>query len=78
MPLKRVNQTYVIATSTKVDVSSVDVTKFEDAYFKATEKKTVKKGESDFFETETEKKVSLCTGVNAHYTELDTLGLFAE
>ena len=63
MPLKRVNQTYVIATSTKVDVGSIDVTKFEDAYFKATEKKTVKKGESDFFETETEKKVSLVFGL---------------
>ena len=78
MPLKRVNQTYVIATSTKVDVSSVDVTKFEDAYFKATEKKTVKKGESDFFETETEKKVSFCIGVNALYTELGTRGSCTE
>lgn len=57
MPLKRVNQTYVIATGTKVDIKGVDVSKFEDSYFKATEKKPVKKGESDFFESEPEKKV---------------------
>ena len=52
------NQTYVIATSTKVNVTGVDVGKFEDSYFKATEKKAVKKGESDFFESEPEKKVN--------------------
>ena len=60
MPLKRVNQSYVIATSTKVDVSKVDASKFEDKYFKAAEKKTSSKGESEFFESEPEKKV-FCT-----------------
>lgn len=59
MPLKRVNQAYVIATSTKVDIKGVDVSKFEDAYFKSTEKKVSKKGEDEFFETEPEKKVLL-------------------
>ena len=58
VPLKRVNQVYVIATSTKVPVDKVDLSKFEDSYFKATEKKTTKKGESEFFESEPEKKVS--------------------
>ena len=53
------NQSYVIATSTKVDVSKVDVGKFEDKYFKATEKTTSSKGESEFFESEPEKKVSM-------------------
>ena len=51
------NASYVIATSTKIDVSKVDLAKFEDKYFKATEKKTTKKGESEFFESEPEKKV---------------------
>lgn len=33
VPLRRVSPTYVIATSTSVDVSSVDVSSFNDAYF---------------------------------------------
>ena len=54
VPLRRVNQSYVIATSTKVDVSGVNVEKFDDKYFgKKVEKKT-KKGEGEFFEAEKE------------------------
>ncbi|KAK9823946.1 hypothetical protein WJX72_006592 [[Myrmecia] bisecta] len=56
VPLRRVNQAYVIATSTKVDVSNVDVSKFDDKYFKPTEKKQKKKGEQEFFEEPTEAK----------------------
>ena len=56
VPLRRVNQAYVIATSTKVDVSSVDVAKYADAYFK---REVTKKGESEFFEAEKEVGVSL-------------------
>jgi large subunit ribosomal protein L6e len=33
VPLRRVNQSYVIATSTQVDVSKVDVSKIDDAFF---------------------------------------------
>ncbi|KAG5180771.1 RL6, ribosomal protein 6 [Tribonema minus] len=33
VPLRRVNQAYVIATSTKLDVSKVDVSAIDDAYF---------------------------------------------
>lgn len=33
VPLRRVSPTYVIATSTSVDVSSVDVSSFDDKYF---------------------------------------------
>jgi len=33
VPLRRVNQAYVIATSTKLDVSGVDVSKIDDSYF---------------------------------------------
>ncbi|KAH8932483.1 hypothetical protein BDL97_19G075000 [Sphagnum fallax] len=55
VPLKRVNQAYVIATSTKVDISAVDVAKYSDAYFKREVTKK-KKGESQFFEAEKEEE----------------------
>lgn len=48
VPLRRVNQAYVIGTSTKVDVSKVDVTKFDDAYF-AKDKSASTEGEDEFF-----------------------------
>jgi hypothetical protein len=53
VPIRRVDQTYVIATSTKVDISGVDVSKFDDKYF-ARDKKKVKKTEGELFETEKE------------------------
>merc|ERR1711988_1848842 len=52
VPLRRVNQAYVIATSTKVDVSKVSADKFEDSYFgkpKAAKSLKKKKKEEDFF-----------------------------
>jgi len=33
VPLRRMNPSYVVATSTKVDVSTLDVSKYDDAYF---------------------------------------------
>jgi large subunit ribosomal protein L6e len=50
VPLRRVNQAYVIATGTKVNVAGVDVSKFDDAYFKVATQKT--KGSSKFFGAE--------------------------
>lgn len=44
VPLKRVNQSFVIGTSTSVDISGVDLKKFDDKYFK-TDKKVKKKKE---------------------------------
>ena len=38
VPMRRVNQAYVIATETKVDVSSVNVSKYDDSYFKGAKK----------------------------------------
>ena len=50
VPLRRVNQKYVIATSTKIDLAGVNVAKIDDDLF-AREKKTKKAGdkESEFF-----------------------------
>lgn len=48
VPLRRVNQAYVIGTTTKVDVSGVNVTKFDDAYF-AKDKSASAEGEDEFF-----------------------------
>jgi large subunit ribosomal protein L6e len=55
VPLKRVNQAYVIATSTKVDISALDVVKYSDGYFKREVTKK-KKGESQFFQAEKEEE----------------------
>ncbi|GLT37164.1 hypothetical protein SLA2020_114980 [Shorea laevis] len=62
VPLRRVNQSYVIATSTKVDISVINVDKFDDKYFaKEVEKKKIK-GEGEFFEAEKEEKKALPDG----------------
>ena len=54
VPIRRVNQTYVIATSTKVDISKVSVEKFDDKYFTREKKTRAKKTEGELFETEKE------------------------
>mmetsp|Transcript_30612 Transcript_30612/g.63940 ORF Transcript_30612/g.63940 Transcript_30612/m.63940 type:complete len:180 (-) Transcript_30612:161-700(-) len=48
VPLRRVNQAYVIATSTKIDVAGVDVKSIDDAYF-ARSKDEKKDDEEEFF-----------------------------
>merc|ERR1712127_309377 len=48
VPLRRVNQAYVIGTSTKVDVSGVDVSSINDAYF-ARVASDSEEGEDEFF-----------------------------
>ena len=54
VPLRRLNQAYVIATSTQVDVSKVDVAKIDDAFFvrKAAKKVAGKDGEGFFAKQE--------------------------
>lgn len=49
IPLRRVDQAYVIACSVSVDVSGVDTSKIDDAYFKRSPK-TVSK-DTDFLDT---------------------------
>jgi len=55
VPIRRVNQAFVIATTTKVDVSGVDTAKFDDKYFA---KKAVKKTKSAdaFFAADAQKE----------------------
>merc|ERR1712106_755298 len=55
VPIRRVNQAYVIATTAKVNVSKVDVSKFTDEYFKREEDKS-KEGEEEFFKGDAPKK----------------------
>ena len=49
-PLRRISQRYLIATSTKLDISDVEVpAHLNDKYFKRTKKIRVKKEEGDLF-----------------------------
>ncbi|GAA0155108.1 ribosomal protein [Lithospermum erythrorhizon] len=61
VPLRRVNQAYVIATSTKVDIATVNVDKFDDKYFAKKVEKKKTKGEGEFFEADKEEKNVLPT-----------------
>lgn len=49
VPLRRVNHRYVIATSTKVNVSGVDSSKFTPAYFSRDRKSEKKVSEEELF-----------------------------
>ncbi|KAG1327253.1 60S ribosomal protein L6 [Cocos nucifera] len=59
VPLRRVNQAYVIGTSTKIDISGVDVEKFDDKYFTKEKKKKTKKSENEFFDARIEETKAL-------------------
>lgn len=53
MPLRRVNQAYVIATSTKVDLGGVNVpAHIDDSYFAREKKAAPATGEERFFQQE--------------------------
>ncbi|KAL1923327.1 60S ribosomal protein eL6 [Calcarisporiella thermophila] len=58
VPLRRVNQAYVIATSTKVDISGIKASldeQLDDAYFKKAKEAKKKATEEEFFEGEKKK-----------------------
>lgn len=66
VPLRRVNQAYVIATETRVDVAKVDVTKIDDAFFA---KK--KDGKSGKFFTDAAKKEPIAAARLAAQKQVD-------
>nr|CAG8437157.1 12865_t:CDS:2 [Entrophospora candida]CAG8441973.1 2902_t:CDS:2 [Entrophospora candida] len=50
VPLRRVNQAYVLATSTKIDISTCSFEKFDDTYFKREKEAKKKSTEEEFFD----------------------------
>uniref|UniRef100_A0A7S3A2Q9 60S ribosomal protein L6 n=1 Tax=Rhodosorus marinus TaxID=101924 RepID=A0A7S3A2Q9_9RHOD len=73
VPLRKVDQAYVIATSTKIDVSGVDVSKFDGKYFKKDKSKKSKKTEEDFMAVEgAEKKSEIPEGKVADQKTVDS------
>ena len=52
VPIRRLNQAYVIATSTKIDVSGVDVSKINDDFFKRPAAEAKKGDSEEFFKKE--------------------------
>jgi len=57
VPLRRLNQAYVIATSTNVDVSKVDVSKIDDSFFARKADRVAKKDGEAFFAKDPKKTV---------------------
>lgn len=72
VPVRRVNQAYAIATSTKVALPKLDLSKFTDSYFTAAEAKKSKKGEKEFFTSADAKKTELATTYIANQKTLDS------
>ncbi|KAI0068822.1 hypothetical protein BV25DRAFT_1791328 [Artomyces pyxidatus] len=73
VPLRRVNQAYVIATSTKVDLGDYKVDeKFTDAYFAKGAKKAARSAEEEFFsEGKPKEKEAFPESKSADQKEID-------
>merc|ERR1711990_1042847 len=56
VPLRRVNQAYVISTSTKIDISSVNTTTVNDGFFKSAKKTEGKQDSEEFFAEDSKEK----------------------
>ncbi|KAF3777451.1 60S ribosomal protein L6 [Nymphaea thermarum] len=72
VPLRRVNQAYVIATSTKIDISDVNVEKFDDKYFTKEAQEKKKKTEGQFFEASKEESKVLPQGKKDNQKTVDS------
>ena len=71
VPLARINQAYVIATSTKIDVSGVDVSKIDDAYFGRANDAPKAEGEAEFFEGDAPKPAVVSDARKADQKKVD-------
>ena len=80
VPMRRVNQAYVLATTTKVDVSKVKLPEtVNDAYFKkAAEKKAKKPTEEGLFADKTKKEVKPVDAKRAQDQKAVDAALLAE
>jgi large subunit ribosomal protein L6e len=70
VPLRRVNQAYVIGTSTKVDVSGVDASSIDDSYF-ARVAPSGAEGEEGFFEKDAAKAAVVSDARRADQKRVD-------
>eukprot|EP00928_Gymnodinium_smaydae_P006738 TRINITY_DN1239_c0_g3_i1.p2 TRINITY_DN1239_c0_g3~~TRINITY_DN1239_c0_g3_i1.p2 ORF type:complete len:181 (-),score=57.86 TRINITY_DN1239_c0_g3_i1:86-628(-) len=71
VPLRRVNQRYCIATSTKVDLKGGDYGSVTDKYFARAAAKKAKKGESGFFADKSAEKEALPESKKAEQKKMD-------
>jgi len=78
VPLRRINQAYVISTSTKINVAAINVHEINDEFFAKAKEKTDKKKPADFLnEKEKKKKVVVSATRKAEQIRVDT-ALIAE
>jgi len=77
VPLRRVNQAYVIATSTKLDLGKIKLAKYCDDYFKRPRPPKAKLTEEAFFEAYKAKRANFPAERKADQKEVDKLILSA-
>lgn len=72
VPLRRVNQAYVIATSTKIDVSAIDVSFLTDEYFARSKDAVKTDAETEFFAGDAPKPAVVSDERKADQVKVDT------
>lgn len=72
VPLRRVNPAYVIATSTKLDVKKVDVSKINDDYFSRSKDSPKAEGEDQFFSGDAPKPAVVSAERKADQEKVDS------
>jgi len=73
VPLRRVNQAYVISTSTKVDVSGIDTKNITDAFFEKAEAPEDNKKAGDFLKEDEKKKTVVSAAKKDEQKRVDAL-----